>query len=269
MTLALADRLGKAPVQAWCVVPYDLAKRGPSERAAMLRRLGIQRLAYDWRYKDLEHMDLEVAALRKEGVEMSALSAPSTLSPASDAHLAIIFDFVARNELRIPLWVTLMAPPDYEVWPEAKRLALTVDAMAEVADRAADAGCSVALYNHGGWFGEPASQAAIATAAARPNLGIVYNFHHGHKHIADFATHAAAMLPHLTAVNLNGMRSDGSRILPFGGGDHEFDMLLALLRGGYTGPLGLINHQETVDAEQALRLSLGGLERLKRWLKST
>jgi sugar phosphate isomerase/epimerase len=268
VTLALAEQLKLAPVHAWCVVPYDLAKRSPPERAAMLRRLGIRRLAYDWRYKDLDHMDLEVAALRSEGLEMSALWAPSSLTPANDAHLAIIFDFIARNELEIPLWVTLMTPPDYDIWPRSKRLALTADAMAQVADRAADAGCSVALYNHGGWFGEPESQAAIVTAAARSNLGIVYNFHHGHKHIADFAAHAAAMLPHLTAVNLSGMRSEGPKILPFGGGDHEFDMLLALLRGGYTGPLGLINHQETVDAEQALRLSLSGLERLKRWLTS-
>ncbi|WP_260581761.1 sugar phosphate isomerase/epimerase family protein [Sphingopyxis sp. PET50] len=257
-----------APLQAWCIVPYDSAQRSPSERAAMLRKLGIKRLAYDWRYKDLDHMDLEVAALRGEGLEMSALWALSQSdAAATDAHLAIIFDFVARNELGIPLWVTLMAPPDYDIWGASKRLAHTVEAMAEMADRAADVGCSVALYNHGGWFGEPASQAAIVKEAARANLGIVYNFRHGHAHIADFADHAAAMLPYLHAVNLNGMRVGGPKTLPFGSGDHEFDMLLTLLRGGYAGPLGLINHQETVDAEQALRLNLNGLARLKRWLK--
>lgn len=34
---------------AWCIVPFDAKKRGPEERAAMLKRLGFTRFAYDWR----------------------------------------------------------------------------------------------------------------------------------------------------------------------------------------------------------------------------
>lgn len=268
MTLTLAGRLRDAPLQAWGIVPHDRAGRTPPERAAMLRRLGITRLAYNWRYKDLDHLDLELAALREEGIAMSALWAPATLSPSNDAHLDILFDFIERNRLQTALWVTLMQPPDYDIWLAPKRVSLTADAMRQIADRAAAAGCTVALYNHGGWFGEPASQAAIVAEADRANLGIAYNFRHGHGHIEDFGRHAAAMLPHLMAVNLNGMRAGGPKILPFGNGDHEFDMLLTLLRGGYAGPLGLINQQEQVDAEEALRLSLNGLSRLRRWLEA-
>ena len=33
---------------AWCIVPFDAARRGPVERAAMLDELGIRRLAYDY-----------------------------------------------------------------------------------------------------------------------------------------------------------------------------------------------------------------------------
>ena len=38
---------------AWCIVPFDAKKRTPSERAQMLKRLGIQRSAYDWRVSTL------------------------------------------------------------------------------------------------------------------------------------------------------------------------------------------------------------------------
>ena len=36
-------------LMAWCIVPFDAKKRGPEERAAMLKELGLSRLAYDWR----------------------------------------------------------------------------------------------------------------------------------------------------------------------------------------------------------------------------
>src|SRR5213075_39483 len=34
---------------AWCIVPFDAKHRGPKDRADMLVRLGIKRVAYDWR----------------------------------------------------------------------------------------------------------------------------------------------------------------------------------------------------------------------------
>src|SRR5688572_17767316 len=40
---------GKGNLVAWCIVPFDAKKRGPEERAEMLERLGIKRLAYDYR----------------------------------------------------------------------------------------------------------------------------------------------------------------------------------------------------------------------------
>ncbi len=32
---------------AWCIVPFDAAKRGPEARAAMLEKLGISKFASD------------------------------------------------------------------------------------------------------------------------------------------------------------------------------------------------------------------------------
>lgn len=48
-------------------------------------------------------------------------------------------------------------------------------------------GSKLALYNHGGWNGEPENMAAIAECFRKHHdgghVGIVYNFHHGHSHI--------------------------------------------------------------------------------------
>src|SRR5688572_17532915 len=44
-----AKLFAKENLVAWCIVPFDSQKRSPEERAAMLEKLGIKRLAYDWR----------------------------------------------------------------------------------------------------------------------------------------------------------------------------------------------------------------------------
>src|SRR5215467_5451910 len=52
---------------AWCIVPFDAAKRGPEERAAMLERLGFQHFAYDYRAEHIPTFDAEVKALQRHG----------------------------------------------------------------------------------------------------------------------------------------------------------------------------------------------------------
>ena len=42
---------------AWCIVPFDARRRGPEERAEMLRRLGFTRFAYDWRSEHIPTFD--------------------------------------------------------------------------------------------------------------------------------------------------------------------------------------------------------------------
>ncbi|RYD36827.1 MAG: xylose isomerase, partial [Verrucomicrobiaceae bacterium] len=57
---------------AWCIVPFDSKKRGPVERAEMLNRLGITKLAYDWRPEHLPTFDAEVEAMKSHDIEISA-----------------------------------------------------------------------------------------------------------------------------------------------------------------------------------------------------
>ncbi|MES2572674.1 MAG: pyrrolo-quinoline quinone, partial [Verrucomicrobiota bacterium] len=57
-------------LHAWCAVPFDAKKRGPEERAQMLRQLGFKRFVYDWRAKDIPTFGAEIEALKKQGIEL-------------------------------------------------------------------------------------------------------------------------------------------------------------------------------------------------------
>ena len=195
---------------AWCIVPFDSQKRGPEERAAMLDRLGVKRLAYDWRAEHIPTFDAEVAAMRRHGIEITAWWFPAALSDEAKAILACL----ERNRIHPQLWVTMGTEPE----PDAAKLAAkrdgAVQTLAPICAAAAKLGCTVALYNHLGWFGEPANQVAIIKklqAVGHTNVGIVYNFHHAHSHLDDFAEQLRLMQPHLLALNLNGMVWEGDK----------------------------------------------------------
>ena len=41
---------------AWCIVPFDALKRTPSQRAEMVDKLGMARVAYDWRAEHVTNL---------------------------------------------------------------------------------------------------------------------------------------------------------------------------------------------------------------------
>jgi hypothetical protein len=100
-----------------------------------------------------------------------------------------------------------------------------------------------------------------------PNVGIAYNFHHGHPHIDRFPELFRLMQPHLLALNINGMRKEGPKILSVGRGDRELEMLGVVAKSGWWGPVGILGHREEMDAEVALRESLEGLAALRDQLR--
>src|SRR5205823_1857952 len=65
---------------AWCIVPFDAKKRGPEERAAMLKRLGFSKFAYDYRAEHIPTFDAEIAALKKQGIDLTAWWFPQSLN---------------------------------------------------------------------------------------------------------------------------------------------------------------------------------------------
>lgn len=263
---ALLAQLDAAPLHAWGVVRNDALCRDPEARAAMLGQIGIRRVAIDWRYAQLETLDDELSALRNQKIAVSAIWAPISLFPVNDGHLDLLLGFVERNALEISLWTTLMQPHDIDEWVESKRVDLTCEAVTRLADRAARLGCPVLLYNYDGWFARPSSLKKIVMAANRPNVGIVYNFHHARSDIDGFEAHAASLLPWLRAVNLGGVATASAHPIAFGEGEYEFRMLTTLLKAGYHGALGLASFDAKLDASEALARGFDGLNKFRQSL---
>jgi sugar phosphate isomerase/epimerase len=243
---------------AWCIVPFDAKKRGPVERVAMLHRLGFRHYAYDWRDEHLPTFDTEIAELQKNGIELTAV-----WFPGLDASGKKLLQVLKDRGVKTQLWVTGGGEP--AATPEQQRQRVIAEAarIRPIAEAAGEQGCSVALYNHGGWFGEPENQLAIIDELKLPNVAIVYNLHHGHAHLPRFAEMLKKMQPHLVALNLNGMvpRGDaqGRKILPLGAGDVDLDLLKTIRDSGYRGPIGILGHTDD-DAEQRLQDNLDGLD---------
>lgn len=246
---------------AWCIVPFDAKKRGPEERAAMLERLGFRLFAYDYRAEHIPTFDVELEALRRHHVQLMAWWFPGAMN--NEARL--ILDLLKRHNVRAQLWLTGGGGPVKDAAEQKARVEAEAGRIRPIAQAAAQIGCTVALYNHGSWFGEPENQIAIIEqlkAGGLTNVGIVYNQHHGHDHLERFPALLAKMKPYLVALNLNGMTRNGDRvgkkILPLGQGDLDLDLLRVIRDSGWRGPIGLLNHTDA-DAEGRLRDNLDGL----------
>lgn len=239
---------------AWCIVPFDAKKRGPEERAAMLEGLGIKRLAYDWRAEHVPTFEAEIQAMKRHGIELTAFWG---------AHEAA-FGLFEKHGLKPQIWVML---PKAEAPSQEERIAVAAAGILPVVERARKLGCPVALYNHGGWGGEPENMVAVVKLLRErhgaAHVGIVYNLHHGHDHIDRFPEALEVMKPYLLCLNLNGMTRDGDRrgmkILPLGQGDLDLKLLRAIRDSGYRGPIGILNHTNE-DAEARLKDNLEGLD---------
>lgn len=258
--------LDRTNLAAWCIVPFDAKKRGPEERAQMLDRLQLKHLAYDWRDEHIPTFDTEVEVMEKHGIAIDAWWFPSGL----DNTARRILEVIKNHKIHPQLWITMGDPAPNGV--QAEKVAAAARIIEPIADEAAKLGCKVALYNHGGWFGEPENEVAIIQKLARPNVGIVYNFHHGHSHIARFPQLFALMKPHLLALNLNGMIPDGEqkgmKIVPIGSGTEELAMIQTVLASGWRGPVGVLDHRPETDSEETVKGNLDGLEQLKIKLKA-
>lgn len=259
--------LEKGNLVAWCVVPFDAAKRGPVARAEMLERLGIKRLAYDWRDEHLPTFDAEVEAMAARDIEVTAWWMSRG---GMDEANRKIFGTIERHGIRPQLWILIDEPLKGNDDQTAK-VKEAAKLLRPVAEEAARLGCKVGLYNHGGWFGETANQVAIIRELGVGNVGIVYNFHHGHEHIEKFPQILELMKPHLIALNLNGMSvgadREGRKIADIGAGDREAAMIRAVLESGWMGPVGILDHLQDEDSEVVLKRNLKGLEKLVDGLK--
>lgn len=248
---AKADVLRRENLVAWCVVPFDAAKRGPAERAEMLKGLGITRCAYDWREEHVPTFEQEILEYKKQGIEYFAFWG---------AHEAA-FKLFEKYDLQPQVW-QMMGQPDGA--NQQAKVEAAAQQMLPLAQRTQAMGCQLGLYNHGGWSGEPKNLVAVCQRLrelGQDRVGIVYNFHHGHGHIADWPESFALMKPYLQCLNLNGMNAMGQpKILGISKGGHELAMIRTVVESGYDGPIGILDHRQELDARESLLENRDGLE---------
>ena len=239
---------------AWCIVPFDGKKRGPAERAEMVKQLGLKRIAYDWRDEHIPTFEQEILEYKKRGLDYFAFWGTHPKA----------FELFRKHDLHPQIWFMFSDPKGES---QVERVENAARQLLPLVEQTRKAGCKLGLYNHGGWSGEPKNMVAVCRYLhANHNaghVGIVYNQHHAHDHIDDFADVIKLLNPYLLCLNLNGMDrgSDkvGRKILPLGVGKSDVRLLKAIRDSNYNGPIGIIGHTQD-DVRQRLQDNLDGLD---------
>jgi len=252
------DNFFKDQLVAWCIVPFDAKKRGPAQRAQMLKRLGLKRVAYDWRAQHVKEFEEEILQYKKYELEFFAFWGVHDEA----------FRLFKKYKLHPQIWRMFPSP---KADTQEARVAAAAKAMLPLVERTKKLGSKLGLYNHGGWAGEPVNLVAVCKYLREhhqaKHVGIVYNLHHGHGHIADFKQSLKFMQPYLHCLNLNGMNEGAQpKILSLGKGQHEATMIATIRKSGYTGPIGILDHRNDTDTEIALSENLSGMKKLLKQL---
>ncbi len=247
---------------AWCIVPFDAKNRGPADRAEMVRDLGFNRVAYDWREKHIPEFEQEIIEYKKNGLEYFAFW---------NWHESMA-SLIQKYQIQPQIWD--MFRGKLPEGTEEEKTRFVVQQFLPKAQRANELGLKFGIYSHGGWAGKPENLVAVCERLRRQhglsNVGIVYSFHHGHEDIADFSNVFKSLQPFLLCLNLNGMadpetvnrRTHANQILPIGKGLHEAKMIREVIKAGYDGPIGIIGHRADEDVKESLSANLIGLETL-------
>ncbi|QDT63135.1 DUF6797 domain-containing protein [Calycomorphotria hydatis] len=242
---------------AWCIVPFDASKRGPVARTAMLKELGIGKCAYDWRNEHVPTFEEEFLEYQRQGIELFAFWRGHPEA----------YRLFKKHDLHPQIWMTVPSPAGKD---DAARVSAAVKQLLPEIKKAEELGCKFGLYNHGGWGGEPQNMIAICEelrSRGHENVGIVYNFHHAHNHIGDWPETFELLKPYLLCLNINGMNPKANpKIVPLGDGQYETEMLQVVAESAYRGPIGILDHRNTVDSREALEQNLKGLEKIRQQL---
>lgn len=239
---------------AWCIVPFDANKRAPAQRAEMLNRLGIKKVAYDWRAEHVKEFEEEILQYKKHDLEYFAFWGTHDKA----------FQLFEKHQINPQIWI-MMTNPNKPT--QAEKVEAAARQLLPLVERTKAMGCKLGIYNHGGWPGEPENMVAVCKwlreNASANHVGIVYNMHHGHHHIDRFQKVLKLMLPYLHCLNLNGMNEGAKpKILAIGKGEHEKMMLGAIKEVNYKGAIGVLDHRAEVDTEKSLMENLSGLKKL-------
>jgi len=250
------ENFEKDKLVAWCIVPFDAKNRNPEQRAQMVKKLGLKRVAYDWRQKHVKEFEEEILAYKKHGIEYFAFW---SFHPE-------MAKLIQKHNIKPQFWIWVR--DNKKLKDQKGKVEVAAKSIESQVIKAQELGCKVALYNHGGWTGEPKNLVAVVKwfhERGMKNVGIVYNFHHGHDIIKKFTSQLKLMKPYLFCLILNGMNLKANpKILAIGKGKYEKEMIKSVIESGYTGPIGILDHVQSRDSEEVLLENLKGLEKVTK-----
>lgn len=252
---------------AWCIVPFDKVKRGPEARIAMLERLGFKQYVYDWRKEHLSTFEQEIQQARQHNIQMEGvwmwIEGKRDKTGQLNEDNRRMLEIVAQNKLQTTFWVGF-DNPFFDGLSHQERVAKGAEFLKYLHSVVAPLKCKIALYNHGGWFGEPENEIEIIQKSGLKKVGIVYSFHHGHHQINRFHSMLKNILPYVVAINLNGMDLSKGQILPIGAGKSEAEMIQMIQELGFKGRIGVLGHRDDEDVEVVLRGNLEGMRKIAK-----
>lgn len=250
---------------AWCIVPFDKVKRGPEARIAMLKELGFKQYVYDWRKEHLSSFEQEIQLARQHNIQMEGvwmwIEGKRDKTGQLNEDNRRMLEIVAANKLQTIFWVGF-DNPFFDGLSHQERVAKGAEFLKYLHSVVAPLKCKIALYNHGGWFGEPENEIEIIQQSGLKKVGIVYSFHHGHHQINRFHSMLKNILPYVVAINLNGMDLSKGQILPIGEGKSEAEMIGMIQELGFKGRIGVLGHRDDEDVEVVLKRNLEGLGKI-------
>jgi sugar phosphate isomerase/epimerase len=190
--------------------------------------------------------------------------------PENDKNLKIILDVLQRHNVKTQIWCMVVNIKDLDSMTQEQKVVAHARPLRYIAQKAAEIGCSMGLYNHGGWYGMPENQVQLIDYLKMPNLGIVYNFHHAEDDVARFPQLLPLIKPHLMAVTVMSLvKGPRAKVVPLGQGNAEQEMMRLVKESGYNGPVSIINEDTAPDAEEGLRINMNGLQQILRALGDT
>ncbi len=261
-----AQIFAKSNLHVWAYEEYDAVDRTPEEHAQALVDLGIDKAGYISRNAErVSEFEVYLKAYREAGIELIAVWTPiHTDAPLEEVQVREFFEVVDRHGLNIQWWLTL--EQDFDAMPEADRVDDALARLRPLVERANRSNCRLVIYGHGPhrWFTQAENEIELVerlkSEMPSAELGIVYNFHQSHAQMGRLQSVLPQLQRHLVALNLNGMRSDFTKIERIGRGDREREMLKIICESGWQGPTGIIAHDRNQDAADVLQENMDGLK---------
>ncbi|MBT8180809.1 MAG: hypothetical protein KJO53_04380, partial [Eudoraea sp.] len=144
------DKIELKDTYPWCIVAYDSLKRSPAERIQMIKELGFNKYAYDWRDSHLNDTYTELKLATESNIEVISvwvwLNAKRDSLYRLSASNEQIFATVEQMKLKTTFWVSF-SENFFKDLNQEQSIKKAVEMVDYIATKAGKIGCQVALYN--------------------------------------------------------------------------------------------------------------------------